>query len=301
MSTSTVTRPATRSAAGRSAAARSDAARSDAAAAAVPFEFFDVQVLRCVPVGRSMRRITFGGAGLGGLVAGGRDQRIKLFLPHPHQGAAVVPRGADWWPQWRSMDPSVRAVMRSYTVSGQRRDPDELDIDFALHGAGGAASSWAAGARPGAQAVVLGPTGADNAGVDFRPPPETGWVLLAADTTALPAVAGILSWLPAGVRVHAFLDVARPEDVRALPTAADATVTWLPADAGGLAAGVAAARLPDGIPYAWIAGESAAVRAVRRHLVADRGVDRSRITFTGYWRRGACEEDLLREAVTKGA
>jgi hypothetical protein len=38
------------------------------------------------------------------------------------------------------------------------------------------------------------------------------------------------------------------------------------------------------------------VRRLRRHLVGERGFDRRSVTFTGYWRLGACEEDLLTEA-----
>jgi NADPH-dependent ferric siderophore reductase len=38
--------------------------------------------------------------------------------------------------------------------------------------------------------------------------------------------------------------------------------------------------------YAWIAGESAAVTGLRRHLVRELGMDRRRVAFMGYWRRG---------------
>jgi NADPH-dependent ferric siderophore reductase len=41
----------------------------------------------------------------------------------------------------------------------------------------------------------------------------------------------------------------------------------------------------DGL-YAWIAGESAMVTALRRHLVRDLGVDRRQVAFMGYWRVG---------------
>lgn len=41
----------------------------------------------------------------------------------------------------------------------------------------------------------------------------------------------------------------------------------------------------DGL-YAWIAGESAVVTGLRRHLVRDLGVDRRQVAFMGYWRRG---------------
>lgn len=38
--------------------------------------------------------------------------------------------------------------------------------------------------------------------------------------------------------------------------------------------------------YAWIAGESGLVTALRRHLVADLHTPRERVAFMGYWRRG---------------
>lgn len=41
----------------------------------------------------------------------------------------------------------------------------------------------------------------------------------------------------------------------------------------------------DGL-YAWIAGESGIVTALRRHLVKELGMDRRQVAFMGYWRRG---------------
>ena len=38
--------------------------------------------------------------------------------------------------------------------------------------------------------------------------------------------------------------------------------------------------------YAWIAGESWMVRALRRTLVTDLGLDRAQVAFMGYWREG---------------
>lgn len=38
--------------------------------------------------------------------------------------------------------------------------------------------------------------------------------------------------------------------------------------------------------YAWIAGESGVVTALRRALVKDLGMDRRQVAFMGYWRRG---------------
>ncbi|MQS10694.1 SIP domain-containing protein, partial [Streptomyces alkaliphilus] len=41
--------------------------------------------------------------------------------------------------------------------------------------------------------------------------------------------------------------------------------------------------------YAWLAGEASAIKTLRRHLVADLGVDRRAVAFMGYWREGRAE------------
>lgn len=43
------------------------------------------------------------------------------------------------------------------------------------------------------------------------------------------------------------------------------------------------------VPYVFIAGESAMVRSLRRLVVGDAGIDRSRVSFMGYWREGRPE------------
>jgi NADPH-dependent ferric siderophore reductase len=41
--------------------------------------------------------------------------------------------------------------------------------------------------------------------------------------------------------------------------------------------------------YAWLAGEAAVIRTLRRHLVNECGVDRDSVAFMGYWRLGRAE------------
>ncbi|TDC65414.1 siderophore-interacting protein [Actinomadura sp. GC306] len=269
-----------------------------------PYAFFGLDVRRSERLGPDMVRIAFGWDPPGGsgaaFVSAGRDQRFKLFFPHPHQDAPLLPESAGgdtWFADWRAMDPAERAIMRTYTVRDTR--PGEFDVDFALHanGTSGPAAAWADAARPGDRIAALGPTGPDNGGYDFRPPPGAP-VVMAGDITALPAIAGNLASLPAGTAARVWIDVPDPADRQELPTAADADVTWV--SPGGLLDAVRAAELPYGA-YAWIAGESAEVKALRRHLVRERGLDRRAVTFTGYWRRGASEEDLLAEYVAGGS
>ncbi|RLP88312.1 siderophore-interacting protein [Micromonospora sp. BL4] len=271
---------------------------------ALQYRFYAAHVVRARRVGASLIRVTLGGAELVDFAGGGRDQSVSLFLPHPGQDAPVVPveLGEDWFGAWRALPPEVRAVMRSYTIREHRPAAVEVDIDFVSHGDTGPAARWAERAGPGDRVLLLGPAVRDNRSVCFRPPDGTDLVVLAADETALPAVAGILAWLPAGARVRAWIEVPAAADITELPTAADAEIRWIvrgstPPGSDLLVSAIRAARLPAATPYAWIAGESGAVRALRRHLVGERGIDRRRVTFAGYWRRGLSEEDLRAEAL----
>ncbi|WP_406861095.1 siderophore-interacting protein [Streptomyces sp. HUAS MG47] len=275
-----------------------------------PFQFFSLQVDRTRRLGPSLVRVTFTGPDLKRFASGGRDQSLSLFLPHPGQDAPVLPPLDD--PDmyailgaWRAMPADERAVMRSYTVREQRTDPAEVDIDFAVHTATSAADAagvgpacrWAQQAKPGDRVVLLGPAVAQNTGVRFQLPDDADSVLIWADETALPAASAILEWLPAETRAHVFLEVPYSGDRMDLATEADATVTWLVREEGAPSAveAVAAAELPGADPYVWIAGESGAIKALRRHFVRERGIDKRRVTFVGYWRRGL-SEDALREA-----
>ncbi|MFE2943569.1 siderophore-interacting protein [Streptomyces sp. NPDC059255] len=260
-------------------------------------------MLRTERITPAMARIVLGGPALARMASAGRDQRVKLFLPHPGQPEPVMPEPgvADWYAEWRALDPSVRGIMRTYTIRELRREPDELVIDFALHcesgDASGPASRWAGTAAPGDRVCVLAPVDEENGGYDFRPPEDTDWILLTADESALPAVAGILDALAPGTPARVWIEVHDPAERQELPTKADADITWLVRNASPAAPeAIRAAALPAGTPYAWVAGEAATVKAVRRHLVGDRGFDRRAVKFSGYWRRGASEDHLLQAA-----
>ncbi|MCX4477171.1 siderophore-interacting protein [Streptomyces cellulosae] len=287
-------------------------------AVAAPFRFFALQVAGTRRLGPSLVRVTFTGPELRDFRSDGRDQSLSLFLPHPGQDAPVVPLelGDGWWQGWRELPDDVRAVMRSYTLRALRADAlgrtTEIDVDFVLHGVGaeagpsaeaGPASRWAASATAGDRVLLLGPAIADNRAIRFRPPEDASTVLLWADETALPAAAAVLETLPPGVRARVWLEVPHAGDVQELPTAADAEITWFVRE------GAASPETPlaldavrqTALPfpehaYVWIAGESGHVKQLRRHFVRERGVDRRRVTFVGYWRRGLTEEQLREQA-----
>ncbi|MEU7056213.1 siderophore-interacting protein [Streptomyces sp. NPDC046197] len=280
-------------------------------AVAAPFRFFSLQVVRTRRLGPSLVRVTFAGPDLRFFHSDGRDQSLSLFLPPPGRPEPVVPLelGDGWWQAWRELPDDVRAVMRSYTLRALRRDPGEIDIDFALHGVGpaattpaGPASRWAARATPGARVLLLGPAVADNRAIRFRPPEDSDLVVMWGDETAVPAATAVLESLPAGTRVRAWLEVGHAGDIQDVVTEADAEVTWLVRDPGRTAGSPMAlsplrdTRLPPAErPYVWLAGESGCVKALRRHFVGERGIDRRRVTFVGYWRHGLSEEQLRTE------
>ncbi|WP_369236409.1 siderophore-interacting protein [Streptomyces sp. R21] len=280
-------------------------------AVAAPFRFFSLQVMRTRRLGPSLVRVTFAGPDLREFHSDGRDQSLSLFLPHPGQSEPAVPieLGDGWWQGWRELPDDVRAVMRSYTLRALRRDShgstDEIDIDFVLHGIepgaaapAGPASRWASRAAAGDRVLLLGPAIADNRAIRFRPPEDTDLVVLWADETAVPAASAILESLPPGVRVRAWFEVHDAGDIQDPVTAADAEITWLVRGEGSPMAldTIRAAGLPPmSRPYAWIAGESGRVKELRRHLVRERGFDRRRVTFVGYWRQGLTEEQLREE------
>ncbi|MFC4906632.1 siderophore-interacting protein [Actinomadura gamaensis] len=258
------------------------------------FRFFDMSVVRATRLGPSMTRITLTAPDVDEFVSGGRDQRFKLFFPHPHQDRPVMPDvpDDDWFAAWRALDPSERAVMRTFTVRAQR--PGEVDVDFALHGDLGPASRWARAARPGDRLLALGPTAPDSGGVEFAPPPSARTILLAGDESALPAIGANLESLDPSVSAHVYVQIAHDGDRQDLP----GDVTWLVRNRDEPLC--EAVRNCPPVDYAWIAGEAAAVRTMRRHLVRERSMPREAVEFMGYWRRGSTEETLLAETLAGG-
>jgi NADPH-dependent ferric siderophore reductase len=260
---------------------------------AIAFDSAPVTVTSVYDVSPHLRRITFTGPRVADAVTAGPDQRIKLFLP-PGRAGLNLPTGAGWYQTWLATPVAERVVMRAYTVRALRPALAEIDVDFALHGRTGPASTWALDATVGDSAGLLLPLAVDTSsvkgllrsGVDYVPPADSVSRLLVADETALPALEGILATLPRGARAIAFVRATDPDDVRYLPSTGKAEVTWLPD--GSLLDAIRRAVLPGDLDYAWIAGESGTVTRLRRHLVA-LGLPKDRISFQGYWKSGRAQ------------
>jgi len=230
-----------------------------------------------------MKRITLGGDELAGFVSAAHDDHVKLFLPPPGQEKPVLPTLGPT--KLVFPDGAARPVARDYTPRRYDAAANTLAIDFVLHG-DGPATSWAAQAKPGQLLGVGGPRGS------FIVPNGFDWYLLVGDETALPAIGRRLEELPPGARALVVIEVADADEEQRFDTRTRLDARWLhrcgaEPDASLLTKAVAALTLPRGDGYAWLATEASAAKALRRHLVEERGLRRDRVRASAYWRRGA--------------
>lgn len=205
--------------------------------------FFDADVLSRVVLSEHLVRVVLGGTGLAGFTSTGI----------PDEWVALVVPG-----QFQS---------RYYTVRSWTGT--ELTLDIVVHDEG-LVTEWAMTGCVGDTVSVSEPKGS------YLPAPDAAWVVLLGDLTGLPAIARILE-SSGGSSIQAF--VSSPDG----PVDGYAPgVTWLPGDLA-LADFVEAFEWPSGDGYFWMAGESAQMRQIRRHVRRELGWDASRQDLMGYW------------------
>jgi NADPH-dependent ferric siderophore reductase len=242
-----------------------------------------IEVERLTP---RMIRVVLGGEGLDGYApTAWTDQYVNaLFVP---AGAPYsVPFDLD---EVRGLAPEHRPVGRRYTIRRWDEATRRLTIDFVVHGDVGVAGRWASNAGPGDRLQIVGPTGT------YAPDPAADGHLMVGDESALPAIAASLERVPAGRPVRAVVVV---DDVRHqldLACAGVLDVTWVHreasrGDADQLVRAVEAVELPPGRIQVFVHGEAAEVRAVRRHLLGERGIPKVGASISPYWRRNHSDE-----------
>jgi NADPH-dependent ferric siderophore reductase len=176
-------------------------------------------------------------------------------------------------------DATGEQVRRDYTPRRFDRDAREIDIEFALHGHGGAAE-WARNATIGQSAIIGGPRGS------MILPLAMDWHLLIGDDSALPAVTRRLEELPAGARVVAVL-LVDAADRRTFATRADARIHWVDSD-DALLQVLKDLPLQAGAGLTWGGGEAALMARVRQVLV-ETGMPRQAAKVSAYWKRGVAD------------
>jgi NADPH-dependent ferric siderophore reductase len=130
----------------------------------------------------------------------------------------------------------------------------------------------------------------------YRPHPDADRYLLVGDESALPAIAACAEAVPAGRPVTAVVEVDDAAGEIPLDSPGVLDVHWVHR-AGHeheldtlLADAVAALPRPTGTVSAFVHGEAAATRAVRRLLLAEGIVTDDLLSCSPYWRRGLDDE-----------
>lgn len=214
---------------------------------------FEAQVLGRERITDHLLRLRLGGEGLSGFASTGvPDEWVGLVVPGQFQ--------------------SRYYTVRSFTGG-------ELVLDVVVHDVG-LVTEWAQ--LPdvvGQRVVVTEPKGS------FTLPDGARWLMLVGDLTAMPAMARISEEVDLPTRVWAEVP-ERPAGY--LPEGSD--VTWLAQPGDGqssLAEVVGDLVWPEGEGYFWMAGESAQMRAIRKHLMRERRLPSTAYDVMGYWRGGA--------------
>ena len=242
------------------------------------------QVVRTERLTPHMQRVVLGGEGLAEFTADTcTDHYVKLLFgpegvtyPEPfdiERIRAEFPR--EQWP-----------VTRTYTVRHWDPEHRELTLDFVIHGDEGLAGPWAVRVQPGETVRFMGPGGA------YAPDTTADWHLLAGDESALPAIAAALESLPSGAVAHAFVEGAGPEEEQKIDS--EVEVTWLHRGdrpvGEKLVEAVRARSFPEGRVHAFVHGEAAAVKELRRLLRVEHQLSREDLSISGYWRLGHDED-----------
>lgn len=257
-----------------------------------------LQVSRTEWLTPHMIRVVAGGPGFASFIANEyTDRYVKLVFLQP---GVEYPEPFDLQVVRDTFPREKWPTTRTYTIRWFDPTAQELAIDFVYHGDVGIAGPWAAGLKPGDDVMFAGPSGA------YAPSPEADWHLFAGDESALPAIGAGLAAVPAGKPVRAFIEVENEKEEQPLDCPGSAEITWLhrnsPAGTSDiLVRAVTAAEFLPGSVHAFVHGEATTIRALRRHLLAERGIAREALSLSGYWRLGKNEDGWQAEKREVGA
>ncbi len=217
---------------------------------------YEATVLSRTPLSDHLVRLVLGGPGLA-------DFRSTAI---PDEWVGLVVPG-----QFQS---------RYYTVRSW--DGAELVLDVVVHDVG-LVTEWASRDCVGDVVTVSEPKGS------FAMPEHARWLMLVGDLTALPAMARICQTHGGRVPIRVWAEVPDDPDADTSLTAylPDVEVDRLVQPGDGesrLAEVVSDLVWPEGSGYFWMAGESAQMRAIRKHLMRERRLPSSDYDVMGYWR-----------------
>ncbi|MBA4706973.1 siderophore-interacting protein [Aquitalea aquatica] len=218
-----------------------------------------VTVSKVERAGDGFARISFTGDDLAGFQSLSFDDHIKFIFSNA-QG---------------------ETILRDYTPSHWDAAQGVLVLEFALHGAG-AAATWAEQAAVGMMAMIGGPKGS------MIIHSQQDWHLLVGDDSALPAIRRRLAELP--VSTHADVLLLRPAglDAWSVPRQQEWQLQQVTAPAAVLTA-LRQWQAPAGNGFAWCAGEGGLMRQVRSILLEEKALPREGVRVAAYWRQGEAD------------
>lgn len=213
-----------------------------------------------------MIRLTLEGEDMADFPSLAPDDHVMIFIPGPDGSSDGTEE------------------RRAYTPRSFDREARRLVLDFALHEAG-PATAWAMRAAPGDRLAMGGPRGSR-----LIEGPVRDWLLI-GDETALPAIGRRVEELGADARVAALVAIPGPEDAQDFATPAALRAHWVhrpEAQATDPAPLLDALRLMPIGPetFVWIAAEAGVARALRTHMLEERGHSPRWLFVAGYWVTG---------------
>ncbi|MDP4334726.1 siderophore-interacting protein [Curtobacterium sp. A7_M15] len=221
------------------------------------------------------------------------DKYVKLLLAKPSLGLTPP---YDLESLRESLPKHDRPARRTYTVRAVDHEARTIAVDFVVHGDDGLAGPWAASAQPGDLLALSGPGGGYRPSED----PDVTHVLL-GDDSALPAISAALEAMPDTATGIALVEVAGPADEQDLAHPTGVDLRWLHRDATGAEPGtllLEAARSLDRASrpvQVFAHGERTAIKAIRRLLQDDWGLEKSEMSLSAYWALGRAEDRFQEE------
>jgi len=251
-------------------------------------------------LGPHMVRVHLGGSAFRDFVDGAdpdrlaaTDKYVKLLVAPPSSGL-TPPYDLDALRE--TLPKHERPARRTYTVRAVDHASGTIAIDFVVHGDEGLAGPWAAAAQPGDLLALSGPGGGYAPSSD----PDVTHVLL-GDDSALPAIGAALAAMPAGATGVAVVEVASDADEQPLPHPTGVDLRWLHRDATGAEPGTLLLAAARELPRAsrpvqvFAHGERTAVKAIRRLLQDDWGLEKADMSLSAYWALGRAEDRFQEE------
>lgn len=232
------------------------------------------QIIRKTQLAPRIMRVTIGGEGLRPLVNQCLPADVmKIYIPAAGK-PAFVPK------LLMIPTPNNPFKARAYTIRKFDEAALELDFDVVLHG-DSPASVWARDVQLGDQIGFVAPRH-EFFGV------TSNYCIFAGDESALPAISAIVEQLAPNITAHVFLEVTDESDEIPLESNAQVHVKWLHRRETGahdlLEKALREFQWGDQRIYAWVAGESGAVKRIRRFLQNERNVHKDDMRTAGYWR-----------------